>query len=499
MGIVVRQSIKSVLVTLFGAVLGICVLILTARFFPKSEFGFRESLIKIAMQVSYLGLFGFNFTLLIFGQKYPPGHKARGTFLTISAVVPLLFTLIICACYFFFKSDLKQIYKNPGDAALMEQYLILFPLLTLLSAAINWLEGYLQSLHKTALQNFAREILARVIYITLIVLFGFQLITFHTFIWLYVVLYLVPFLFLLLVALRSPGFKFEYKRGMFSIKELKEIFRFSGYHMLTVISSVLILQLDAVLLAPMGRDGFEAVAVYSVATLAVSMLRNPTRVIGFAATPAFSQSYNEGNIRKLRDLFRRSSVNMQIIGLGMFALVYLNIDNIVVIMEVIKPGYGQIKLLILILMLGQIADMVTGLNFELIGVTKYYRFNFWIAIILLLIVFLLNFFLIKEIGIYGAAWATTIGLVIFNVAKTIFLWKKLKMQPFSVASSKILISTAIAFGVAWVVPFVFNVYLDIAVRSGICCVVLWLALYKFKISQELNDITSNMINKRRFY
>lgn len=499
MGIVVRQSIKSVIITLAGVILGAMIMILSTHFFPKTDFGFRENLIKIALQVAHIGLFGFNFTLLIYGQKYPPGHKARGTFLTITAVIPFVFSLIISSCYFLFDNYLVLIYKNKHDAEMMNQYLVLFPLLTLFSAAINWLEGYLQSLHKTALQNFAREILARIIYLILILLFAFQFISFHTFIWLYVILYLVPFAFLLIIAIKTPGFRFEYKRDLFSVRELKEIFRFSGYHMLTVVSSVLILQLDAILLAPLDRNGFETVAVYSVATLAISMLRNPTRVIGLAAIPAFTKSYNENDLKTLHNLFSRSAINMQIIGLAMFSLVYLNINNIQEVMAVIKSGYSQIKVLTMILMIGQLADMVTGLNFELIGVTKYYRFNFWIAIVLLLIVLVLNFFLIKEIGIYGAAWATTIGLVIFNIAKTIFLWKKLKMQPFSRASIMILMCVLIAGGISWLIPYLQNVYADALIRSVVFCILLWIFLYRIKASRELNEITLNIIKRKKLF
>jgi O-antigen/teichoic acid export membrane protein len=432
----------------------------------------------VAIQVSYLGLFGFNYTLLIYGQKYPPGHKARGTFLTITAVIPLVFALIVSASYFFFGNYLELIYTKGYDAEMMRQYLVLFPILTFLMVGIGWLEGYLQSLHKTALQNFAREILSRIVYIVLIILYAFQVISFSAFIWLFTILYIIPFLFLLFIAMRSNGFHFEYRRNLFSIKELKEIFRFSGYHMLTVVSSVLILQLDAVLLAPLDKDGFEAVAVYSVATLAISMLRNPTRVIGIAATPAFTKSYNEGNLKELKDLFTRSAINMQVIGVGMFALVYLNIDNIQAVMAMIQQGYGQIKLLIMILMLGQLVEMVTGLNFELIGVTRYYRFNFWIALVLLLIVFVLNFFLIKEIGIYGAAWATTIGLVVFNISKTIFLLAKLKMQPFSRGTVIVFLSGAAAATAAWILPFLWNVYFDVMIRSCVFGALFWLFLYK---------------------
>jgi O-antigen/teichoic acid export membrane protein len=496
MGIVIRQSIKSVAITLGGVILGVVVSALSIRFFPQSQLGFRESLIKISTWATYIGIFGFNFTLLILGQKYPPGHKARGTFLTLTSVIPFIFCLLVCISFYFFEPLIYKIYKQP-DAEVMHQYFFLFPLLTMLSALNAWMEGYLLALHKTALQNLAREILARVVYIALIILFGFHVISFHQFIWWYVILYLVPFLYLLFIAMRNPGFTFGYKKDIFSGEEIKEIFRFSGYHMLTVASTVLLVQIDAFLLGPL--DSLEAVGIYSIATLAISMMRNPTRVIGAAATPAFSKSYNNGAFDELKDLFARSAINMQIIGIGLFVLVYLNINNINEILTFLKGGYGQVKLLILILMIGQLFDMITGLNFELIGVTKYYKFNFWIAIMLFGIVFILNFFLIKWIGMYGAAWATSIGMVVFNIAKTYFLWKKMDMQPFTKASFYIFGAAAIAGLLTWIIPNLGNVLLDGTVRSGVFCALLWLFLYKMKVSEELNGITHNIIHKRKLY
>ncbi|MFA6059318.1 MAG: polysaccharide biosynthesis C-terminal domain-containing protein [Taibaiella sp.] len=201
----------------------------------------------------------------------------------------------------------------------------------------------------------------------------------------------------------------------------------------------------------------------------------------------------------LRNLFSRSSTNMQIIGVCMFILVYINIDNIQDIMAIIKGGYSQIKPLIMILMIGQLFDMLTGLNFELIGVSKYYRFNFWIALVLVALVFILNYFMIKEIGIYGAAWATTIGFVIFNIAKTFFLWNKMNIHPFSKATIYILITGTIVGFVTWIIPYLGNVFADAIFRSVLFALLMWFALYRIKVSPELNDITDNLIHKRRFY
>ncbi len=153
----------------------------------------------------------------------------------------------------------------------------------------------------------------------------------------------------------------------------------------------------------------------------------------------------------------------------------------------------------MILMIGQLFDMFSGLNFEVIGITKYYRFNFWIAVFLLVLVLVLNFFLIRIVSIYGAAWATSIGLVVFNMLKTIFLWHKMKMHPFSPGTGKALIAGILAFGLVWLLPYLGNVFIDAMVRSIIFCGLFWVALFKLNISGELNEITLNIIRKRRLY
>jgi O-antigen/teichoic acid export membrane protein len=143
--------------------------------------------------------------------------------------------------------------------------------------------------------------------------------------------------------------------------------------------------------------------------------------------------------------------------------------------------------------------MVTGLNYELIGVTRFYRFNFWIAIIFVTIVLVLNLLLIQRMGIYGAAWATTIGLVIFNISKTVFLWYKMKLQPFSRKTWTVMLSVLLIAGVCWIIPYTLNVIVDTAIRSIVFCVLLWIVLYKTAVSPEINGLTSNIIRKRKLF
>lgn len=496
MGIVIRQSIKTVAVTLGGAMMGAIIAVLSTRFFSQQQLGFRDYLIKVAISIAYLANFGFGSALLIYGQKYPPGHQARSSFLVVSIIAPLIISLVVCLAYYGLLPFASYFYQDES-LYLVRKYFHLFPLLTLITSATIWMEGYLQSLNKIALQSFAREILARAIYILLILLFAFNLISFSQFLWLYVMLYLVPFIFLLVIAIRLPGFEISYHKGLLSLAEIKDILRFGGYHMLTEASSVLILVMDVFVLGLI--VDFKSVAIYATATLAISLLRNPTRMLGKAVTPTYAMSYNKGDMPELKSLFTRSAVNMQILGVGMFALVYININSIQHIVDIIHPGYEQIKPLMMILMLGQLIDMLTGFNYELIGVSKYYRFNFWIALLMLILVILLDYFLIKAIGLHGAAWAATISLLVFNFFKSYFLWVKMRLQPFSMNTLKVLGLGLIGGLLGWVLPHMFNDFIDLVLRSGIFALILWVLLYFGKVSEELNGVTDNIIKKKRLY
>ena len=493
MGVVVRQSVKSVIITIVGILLGGIVTVLSMRYFPKSEYGFTQNLLKITIQASFLGMFGFNYAVLIHGQRYPPGSPSRKAFMTVCAIFPVLFSILITLAFFIFKNWFLSLY-NADDQLIMRRFFSIFPLLTLLMVALSWLSSYLQSIQKNALQNLAQEILFRIAYIGLIVCYGMKWLNFGQFIWLFLAAWLVPVGYLLFIALRVG--KLQFSRNISLPKsEIREIVRFSGYHMLTAVSTVLIFQLDAILLGPLATNGLAAVAVYSVATLAISMLRNPTRVIATTAVPSFSRAYKEGNLRELSRLFDRSCVNMQIIALGMFAFILLDIDFIQQVVALVKEGYGSIKWLIIILMIGQMADMISGFNYQILSVSKYYRFNFWISVGLLALVFALNYIFIQDFGIYGAAWATTIGMVVFNIVKSWFVWKKFKMQPFSKKSLMVLLAGAIAFAVAWLIPQTGFQYLDLGIKNLLLGGIFLALILKWHISDEIHGIVMSIKNK----
>jgi len=498
MGVVVRQSIKSTIVTISGAALGALIVIMSTRFFSQSDYGLTRTLLGNAVMVSYITSFGFNYTVIIYGQRYPADHPLRAAFLRFSLIIPTIITAVACIALLLFKEPFLKMYSQEEDYALLSKYYVLFPLLIFLNFTTMWLEYYMISISRSAIQSFTREIVFRLANILMIVLYALNWIDFHVFIWGFSLGMLLPILILSVEAAKHNGFTFN-RGGRLNKKERVELVNFSFYHMLSIVGGILLSSLDSILLTPLAADGVKAVAIYAVPVFAMSLLKSPVKVMSNAVFPTLTEAYNADDPPKLQKLFQRTAINMQAVSLAFALLMVVNADNVLRFMDMVTEGYGMVKPLMLILLVGTVTDLIFGPSYVLIGISKYYKFNFWISLLIIFIVFGLNVWLIKLWGITGAAWATTIGLIIYNLMKSGLLWIKLNINPFDRKSLYIIIVVVATGLLVYGLPFLGNVFLDIAVRSTITLTIIAGAFYRLKISEEITELIRNVIFRRKMY
>lgn len=494
MGIVVKQSLHAMIYTLIGIFLGVVINLLSMRYFDRIEFGFTQNLVKITLMISYVALFGFNYAILIRGQQYPLQHPKRSSFLFVALLVPTFLTILTAGIFAVLKPFIVNAYDGVNQS-MIATYFWLFPLFIILFSMFSWLEGYLQSLQMSATQTFTREILTRIIYIVLIVLFAVHILNFSQFIITYVVLYLIPIGYLIYKVYQTKTFQFKFDKSQFSRKEIARLINFSGYQSFVVLSLVLILQIDAILLGFWDKGGFESIAVYGMATFAISILRNPLRALANASLPTMTRNYNNGAIKELNYNFQKVSLSMQLAAVILGILMLANIHNIVAFFDKIKTGYDAIAYLIPILLLGNVIDLFGGMNMEVISSTKYYRFNLLATCIMLFVIIGLNYWMINAYGIVGAAWATTIGLSMYSFIKIIFLYKKLKVQPFTIKTTHILLLGVALYGIHLLLPFASNYIIDLLYRSTILLLLAGIAIYKMKITPEIDGVLQKMFLK----
>jgi len=97
--------------------------------------------------------------------------------------------------------------------------------------------------------------------------------------------------------------------------------------------------------------------------------------------------------------------------------------------------------------------------------------------------------------------ATAFSIVLYNTARLIFIYIKMGIHPFSLKTAVVFVILLGGYFVNLLVPFVYNVFIDIIVRSGIVIIFLFTLIFYSKASIELNKnmikFASKLLNKFR--
>ena len=402
MGIVFRQSIKTTLVTFTGAALGAAIILASTSILTQAQYGLITNITYIAAIIQLVILLGTSNLVAVYTQRYEPGDIRRKALISISLGTTILLGLIFSIAFILLKDSIIPAYAEK-DQDLVSKYYNYIPLVVWFMAVITMFDSYLIANVKIAVSAFSREVVLRIVNISLLLLILTGTIGFHQYVIGNVLMYLVPIILLFYFSSKTKGFGFTSNLKVFSLREYKDMLHFSWYHLLTSSMLTLLNFIDTFMLAPLDASGMNASAIYAVAAYASSFMFMPYRAMANSTTPVLNQAYIDKDMNKVADLFKRAGINILIAGTGMFIVIGANLDNAV---DILKDAYEPVKYLTLILMLGKLADMASGVNNELLSITKYYKFNYRISVLLLISVVILDYVFIPVYGVYGAAWVS---------------------------------------------------------------------------------------------
>ena len=249
-----------------------------------------------------------------------------------------------------------------------------------------------------------------------------------------VFVYIIPVIILFILCKKNKGFSISLDWNVFSPKEKKEIIHFAWYHMLMGVTLNLMGYIDSLMLSPLDKNGMNTVGVYSIAIFIMSILIIPYRSMSTASIPDLTRSFEANDMKSLKNFFQRGGINTLIAAVAMSIIVLMNTPNAVMFLNSLNSrgeDFSALYGVVPILVVGRLVDMATGLNSEIISISRHYKFNFRISVVLIVLMFIFISAFVPKMGIYGAALGTTLALTIFNVSKVIFLWVKMRLQPFS--------------------------------------------------------------------
>ena len=432
------------------------------------------------------GQFGLGSALV----KFFPKLKDQKGFLSFVILGGLIGFILFAAATFLFKTEITAYFAK--ESGLFIEYFGITLLISLLLIQFQLLEAYCRSLLKIVIPTFIRDIQLRLSVTVLVVLYALEVITFGGLIQWLLAAYLIMVITIVIYLRNLKAFHLNFNFKFIDRPLLKQIMTYAVYMMIGAGGTQIVLQIDSIMVS--GALGLDATGIYTIAFFIGVVIEMPKRSITQISAPLIAQAFEKNDMPAVEKLYKQTSINQMIIGSLLLIGIWANLESLY---SFIPNGdvYIQGINVVLFIGLGKLSDMIFGTNGEIIVMSKHYKFNVIAVGILAMLTIALNLLLIPSYGIEGAAIASFLAMLTFNLSKFLFVWMKFKIQPFSFGTFKLLIIVAFVLLVNQMLPKLDHVLLDMLVRSFIIAVVLLGATIGFKVSVEVNQVLANFLKR----
>lgn len=482
MGVIKRQGITNTITTVLGIAIGMVSLIfIQPQFLTKEELGLTRILYSFSMLVAMFVPMGIGNATIKYFPLFKDEEKKHHGYFAFMMIFPLLGFLLAAVLLWAFKDFIAGQYAK--ESYLFTQfYFYVFPL-TFIIAFIACLNVYCFSNYKSTVPAFLNDVVARVMVIVVITIYYLKWITLHQFIFCYVALFGLQLLMLFAYILYfdklsfKPDWKFLKEKNIFKLINYGFLLWFAG------VASIGLKYLDSLLIGkylPIGMVG-----IYTVAAFIPTVIEAPLSAIEKIAASKISFAWAENNRKEILEIYRKSSYYMMALGGLLFLGINCNIDAL---LSFLPEAYRQTQLVVLIISIGTLINMATGLNAPVLFNSNKYRYGAVLLILLALVALLLQTILIPAYGLTGAATATAAAYIFYNMAMIFLVWKFFELHPFSKETIRILLSLIVVFAMNMFIPHVQNVFADILLHGMFVLVSYIALLYVLKSLPEVETL-----------
>ncbi len=482
MGVIKRQGFKFSIISLVGVGLGV---ISTLFIYPKAleMVGLFRSLYDASILASILVLLGSPTAAVRFFPKYKvEGSEDKGFLTWLLMVAGMGFVIFLILFPVLNKLLIRYVFQ--GQNKLYEDFIIYIIPLTFCIAFANLLGRYISNFRRIVIPALFESIAIKITLPLIILIFLRGWINAEGIVIGVVLSFALGMIGMFWYLLYLGKWRLTRPAILDDKEGLQAYSKFSGFSILSSIGGQIAYKIDTLMVA--GMIQFAAGGLYAIAWAVSDVIGKPMRALSAISGPMIAQYIARNDIPELKSLYRKSSLNMTIIGIGVFLLIWTILPFIFDIMpnpEVMREG----SYAVFFLGLAQVWDMMTGVNTEIIIYSKYYRFNLFLTLFLAVTNIIANLILIPRYGIVGAGMATCLSIFMANLVKLIYIYLKFNVQPLSIR-----LIPVITFGVAsWIlcswIPASQSPYITIIYKGGLFCLLYGLAIWKFHISPDINQ------------
>ncbi|MBN2650471.1 MAG: oligosaccharide flippase family protein [Prolixibacteraceae bacterium] len=481
MGIIIKQSIKGAIWSYLGVGVGF---VTTAYLYPNyltpeivGLFALLLAWSNLFASFSALGFHGVTARLFPRFRDKENGHNG---FLFIALMVMLTGFVLFLIAFLFLRPWLVE--SNLEKSALFANYVDLLVPLTFLALVFAFLDGFTKMLYNAVLGALLTEFVQRVLILLLLLLYIFGWLTPNALILAYAGAIGLKGVFIFFYLLFRKELDFRPQLSFVDQPLRREMLSVAVYSILSGVGFSIVFQIDKIIINQV--MGLSATGVYTIAFYFGTLVVIPSRTLLRISGTLIADAFKNNDLKTIEDIYHKSCLNQFIIAAFLFGGIWINIDNI---LEILGPDYAGGKWVIFFIGLGYVIDMATGVNGNVIALSKYYRMGLVFLLILVVTVIVSMFMFIPLWGISGAAAAIALAFLVNNLMRFLFLKMKYGMQPFSFKFVSVSIIFLLAISITFLLP---NIKLlpDIILRSSIFSILYLVLIYLSKISEDLRNL-----------
>ena len=486
MGLVSKQAYSNTVNIIIGFIAGaINTIIVLPRAFDGSldDWGLLKLILSFAMILAPVFGIGVNNIVIreYAGNQDTTFRKSILGFTLLIALVGALLSIV-----FIYSGGLSLLTNNRDDQIIKENFtpLLILSVSLILSQVFT---GFIVAKHKTPVIPFVSDSFLKVSYLILSLYYLFYHFDFNLFLRLYVSTYVIA-----LIIYVGYSLKLGFKLGFwFKNLNIKELLTYGIYTVLDRGAAIIVANLDIIMIAYLLK--LSNVAIYGLAFFIAATLLIPQKALMAPILPLVSRALKENSLLEVKKLYNQSSLNQLIIGGALYTLLWSSIDGIY---QLIPGEFSLGKWVVFYIGLSRLFILSTGIRGPIIIYSKYYRINLVFNLFLVGLTIFSNYILINKYGMTGAAMATAITFLTYNILKVVYIQYRFKMQPFTIETIKtLLVLLIVVFLGSNIEIFPHLPLISIVVKSSIITVLLALGFYGFRVKAEILDVPKKLLKK----
>ena len=469
MGTIQKQGIINTIIIYAGVALGFLnLIIIQPHFLTTDEMGLTRALFALGGLLTTFLLLGSASACVKFFAAFRDKDSGHHGFLGLILLIAFIGIIFFGIIFYLVQNWLFKVY-SANSPLLVTYFFWTFPLGVVMTLSIA-LNAYSNSHLKTTVPSFLNDVWLRLLLIVFTLVYAFHFISFDFFVSSIFITYLSQLIIMTIYVFMIdkpsliPDWKFIHKVG------LRPIIHFSLLMALTALSSLSLKFLDTAFIAAYLPLKFAA--IYSIGAFIAQFIETPLYSVERVAAVKIAHSFEVNNLDEIKKIYYQS---VRVLFLFCGFLVVCIVTNIHDFLRLLRPDFAGAANVTIIISIGSIINMATGVNSPIITNSSKYAWNMVFLFILLVTTIILNVILIPLYGIEGSAIATGLASVLFNLLKFIFIWKNFGMQPYDRNTIKTIFVIVVSLLVGFYIPVSHNPWIAMGIR-GISITIIYLLL-----------------------